>query len=235
MSQKFDRYKDSYREEVTKSIGFIGQDVDFFTRAKTRSLLDVAREGLGDPKNMEVLDVGCGVGETDRLLAGSFSSLDGVDVSQGAIEAASTTNPWARYASYDGTTLPYESESFDLTFTICVMHHVPPEKWADFTREMARVTRSGGLVVVYEHNPLNPLTRLAVNRCEFDDDAVLLRMSRTKELLEGALLEISSARFILFSPWRLKGFDRIEPRLGKLPLGAQYYVAGRRSGAVTPE
>lgn len=228
MSHKFDRYKDSYREEVGKSIGFIKQDVDFFTEAKVRSLVAVAKRELGDPGALSVLDVGCGVGETDRFLAGRFSSLAGVDVSKGAIEAAAATNPWAGYESYDGETLPYESQSFDLTFTICVMHHVPPARWTGFTAEMARVTKPGGAVVVFEHNPLNPLTRLAVNRCEFDDDAVLLRMSKTKELLEGARLRVSDARFILFLPWRLKGLDRIEPRLGKLPLGAQYYVVGRR-------
>ena len=228
MSHKFDRYKDTYREEVGRSIGFIRQDVDFFTEAKARSLLELAERELGDPGGLRALDVGCGVGETDRFLAGCFSSLDGVDVSQGAVEAAAAKNAWANYASYDGETLPYESQRFDLTFTICVMHHVPPDKWGDFTAEMARVTRPGGAVVVFEHNPLNPLTRLAVNRCAFDDDAVLLRMRRTKELLARALLGVSDARFILFLPWHLKGFDRIESRLGKLPLGAQYYVAGRK-------
>ena len=39
---------------------------------------------------------------------------------------------------------------------------------------MRRVVRPGGLLCIIEHNPFNPLTRLAVVRCEFDRDAVLL-------------------------------------------------------------
>lgn len=228
MSHKFDRFKDSYRDEVGKSIGFVRQDVDFFTKAKVTHLLAIAKRCLGDPSGLSVLDVGCGVGETDRFLDGSFGSLDGVDVSRGAIETASASNPWARYKSYDGKTLPYESASFDLTFTICVMHHVPPDLWRAFTREMARVTRPGGAVVVFEHNPFNPLTRLAVNRCAFDDDAVLLRMSKTKQLLKESELVVAESRFILFFPWQIRGLDRLERGLGRVPLGAQYYVAATR-------
>ena len=49
---------------------------------------------------------------------------------------------------------------------------------------MRRVVRPGGLVCVIEHNPLNPLTRsLAVSRCEFDSDAVLLGASTTRKLM----------------------------------------------------
>ena len=44
-----------------------------------------------------------------------------------------------------------------------------------FVAELARVVRPGGLVVVFEHNPLNPLTRLVVSRVTFDDGVRLLR------------------------------------------------------------
>ena len=54
----------------------------------------------------------------------------------------------------------------------CIMSR---RQLAGFVADMVRVTRPGGLVCVIEHNPLNPLTRLAVNRCPFDADAVLLR------------------------------------------------------------
>lgn len=228
MSHKFDRYTDTYKQEVERSIGFVGQDVDFFTQAKVRNLLDVARSEFGDLSRIAALDVGCGVGETDRFLEGSFATLAGADVSEGAVQTATEVNPWAEYAAYDGEELPYASDTFDLTFTICVMHHVPPHRWSDFASEMARVTRPGGLVVVFEHNPINPLTRVAVNRCEFDDDAVLLRMSRTKRLLAGAGLAQVRSRFILFFPWRAKVWQWIEPRLNRIPLGAQYYVVGRK-------
>ena len=91
--------------------------------------------------------------------------LAGVDPSEAMIEAARKANPEADYRVADGTELPFEDGSFDLAFAVCVLHHVAPPDRPAFVAELARVTRPGGLTVVFEHNPLNPLTRLAVRRC----------------------------------------------------------------------
>ncbi len=76
---------------------------------------------------MRALDVGCGVGVTDAHLAGRFAELQGVDTSEEAIRRAAAANPGVLYRAYDGDRLPYEDETFDLAFAICVMHHVDPE------------------------------------------------------------------------------------------------------------
>ena len=51
---------------------------------------------------------------------------------------------------------------------------------------MARVLRPGGIAAIFEHNPLNPLTRRVVSNCVFDEDAVLLRRRRARGLLRQA-------------------------------------------------
>jgi SAM-dependent methyltransferase len=224
----FGRRKDTYRDEVQKSMGFVGQDMDFFVELKANYLLDIARRRLGDPKSLSFLDVGCGVGLTDQYLEGEVGALHGIDVAEGVIERARERNPWAEYVGYDGENAPFSSEHFDLTFVVCVLHHVNPASWQSFVEELARVTRRGGLVVVLEHNPFNPLTRLAVSRCDFDDDAVLLRARQTRKLLEGAGLTVAEARYIVFFPWRGRILRDAENRLGRLALGAQYAVAGAR-------
>jgi SAM-dependent methyltransferase len=122
------------------------------------------------------------------------------------------------------TDLPYDSGSFDVAFAVCVLHHVDPAARRQFTAELARVTRPGGLTVVFEHNPFNPLTRLAVARCEFDEGVELLRRRELQRLLAPALREVES-RYLLFVPWRA---ERLERALGGVPLGAQYYVASTR-------
>ncbi|MBI4532288.1 MAG: class I SAM-dependent methyltransferase [Candidatus Latescibacteria bacterium] len=228
MKTDFDRYKDRYREAVQKSIAFAGQDVDFFTEVKAGHLIGLAERYVGDPKNLRVLDVGSGVGLTDCLLATSFGALYGVDIAEGVVEKAAQTNPSVDYQVYDGKVLPFSNNFLDIVFAICVMHHVPPSAWENFIREMQRVTKRHGLVVVFEHNPLNPLTRLAVNRCEFDADAVLLRAGRMKDLLTSNGLRIVERRYILFFPFRGVIFGNIERGVKWLPLGAQYYVAGRK-------
>jgi hypothetical protein len=86
------------------------------------------------------------------------------------------------------------------------------------------------MVAVFEHNPLNPLTRLVVSRCEFDDDAVLLRPRRVVELMEGAALAPEETAYLAFFPWRGELFRTAERLLHRIPLGAQYLVAGRHTG-----
>jgi SAM-dependent methyltransferase len=228
MGVDFDTYSDRYREEVERSIGFIGQEVDFFAEVKALHLLDLLRRRLGDPRSLRVLDVGCGVGVTDRHLVGRLGELHGVDITPGVIEEARRQVPDVRYEVYDGTRLPHEDGEVDVAFAICVMHHVPPAAWPAFSKELGRVVRPGGLAVVFEHNPFNPLTRRAVDRCEFDEDAVLLRRRTTRKLLAEAGLRPAEAPFITFFPFAAQRMRPIERALRWLPLGAQYYVAATK-------
>ena len=228
MKTEFDAYARRYEETVRRSIGFSGQEVDFFTRAKARALVEVAEEELGELSRLDALDVGCGIGLTDRLLADAFGSLSGLDVSEAAIEVAAEENPRVRYAAYDGETFPFADAAFNVVFAICVLHHVPPPLRPSLVAEMARVARPGGIVVVFEHNPYNPLTRLVVRRCEFDEDAVLLPRRETKRLLAGSKLTLAYERYILFFPRDGAVVRRCERAFRRVPLGAQYLVAGRR-------
>jgi SAM-dependent methyltransferase len=227
---EFDSWKDTYQQEVQKVIGFAGTSVDYCTEVKALTLLDVCRRHLGDPGKLEALDLGCGVGLTDSFLAGDFGELWGIDVSAECVESAARRNPGVHYQAYQGETLPFPDGRFDVVFAICVMHHVEPRSWRSFLDEMRRVTRPNGLNVVFEHNPINPLTRLAVYRCPFDADAVLLSQRRTARLFAESGLEVIDSRYILFFPFRSSLLQRIERTLGWLPLGGQYFVAGR----VTP-
>ena len=81
-------------------------------------------------------------------------------------------NPTVRYQAYDGKTLPYDDASVDLAFAIRVMHHVAVGDRPQFASELRRVVRPGGLAVIFEHNPYNPLTQHVVRNCEFDEGAV---------------------------------------------------------------
>lgn len=227
VASDFDRYRDTYTNEIERAIGAVG-DPMFFTEVKARALLDLARRRLGVPSELSFLDVGCGPGLTDVLLADSVGSITGVDVSGAMVERARVTNPSGRYEVYDGGRLPFADEAFDLSFAICVLHHIDPPARPAFTEELARVTRRGGLVVVVEHNPVNPFTRLVVARCEFDKGVQLLGVRETRALLSRAAAAALESRYILFFPWRPTIFRQTEKLLTLLPLGAQYLVAGAR-------
>jgi SAM-dependent methyltransferase len=223
----FDRDCESYRDAVNSSIGFSGADVDFFARLKAEDLLATLRRRLGRTDDARVLDVGCGPGVTDTYLAGRVRELHGADVSIEILDAAAAANPQVGYHHYDGAALPFPDASFDATFTICVLHHVEPDKRPGLVWEMRRVTRPGGVVAIYEHNPLNPLTRVAVARCEFDEGVVLLGRGEARRLLAEAGAPPVESRYIAFFPWRPGVFRLVERGIGWLPLGGQYAVVGR--------
>jgi SAM-dependent methyltransferase len=222
-------YPDQYRDDVNRSIGFAGVDMDMFARGKVENMLGVI-ETLSTvaTKDASCLDIGCGIGAMHPLLIDRVGSLFGTDVSVEAIETAKSSNPQVSYSSYDGSVLPYANASFDLCSTVCVMHHVPPAQWPEFVREAFRVTRPGGLFAVYEHNPANPLTRVAVWRCPFDHDAVLLKPAKVIDLMQAAGFEIVLKQYLFFTPVDAPWARRIDARLGRVPFGAQYVVCGRK-------
>lgn len=227
---EFDSYSHSYRNAVEEAIAFSRTDLDFFTLAKVRELLRLATLRVGDPRRLSFIDIGCGPGETDRFLEGSVGSLTGLDISPRMVEVARERNPWATYLETDADgALPVGAGQFDVCFTVCVLHHVAGPERAGLLAEMARVTRPGGVVAIFEHNPWNPLTRRAVAGCEFDRDAVLLTRRESERLLSGAGLLGVEGSYIIYFTRDSVPLQRIERLLGALPLGAQYVVSARRN------
>jgi SAM-dependent methyltransferase len=225
----FDAYRDSYRDAVEDAIAFSGTDLDFFTRAKVRTLLEVVSRRVGDPNALAFLDVGCGPGETDGFLHGEVGSLTGVDIATEMVTKASERNPWAEYRSFEaGEPIPVGDGTADVTFAICVLHHVRPAARDGLIAEMRRATKPGGVLVLFEHNPFNPLTRRVVSNCEFDRDAQLLSRRTAARLLENGGMTDLEGDYILFVPRDSRLISGVERRLGWLPLGAQYMVSGRR-------
>jgi ubiquinone/menaquinone biosynthesis C-methylase UbiE len=228
MSEDFNQHIQSYREQMRRSQSFAGADHDFYLRAKAVALLQLARRHFGDPLERAVLDVGCGIGLMESHLAGKFRELIGIDVAAQAVEYARRAMPGVEFHAHDAHALPFPDDRFDIAFAACVLHHVPPAQWPEFLGEMTRVVKPGGLVVIFEHNPRNPLTRLAVARCKLDRDAVLLRAGRTMDLLRTAGLGSLQRQFILFFPWAGKFWSAMESRLHWLPFGAQYCAFGTK-------
>lgn len=224
----FDDYVQSYKKEVQDSIDFIGQDVDFFIHIKADLIIELAKKYFGNLDNIKVLDIGSGIGLTDQFLTSEIKNLYGIDVSAGAVENAKKRNPNVIYTNYGGERLPFDDNYFDMAFAINVMHHMIPDQWEHFVKEMKRVVKTGGIMAVFEHNPLNPLTRLAVKRCEFDKDAVLLTNGKLKNLFESSGIKIFNSSFIIFFPFKSGFFRKAEKILSGLPVGAQHFVAGEK-------
>jgi SAM-dependent methyltransferase len=225
VTSEFDSHADDYQAAVDHGIAFSGVEHEVFLRAKVGVLLAEASK-LGPPRKLSMLDVGCGVGAFARQLFDHVDELHGVDVSAQSIARASRELPQVRFALNEGNRLPYEGGRFDVAFAVCVLHHVQRFERPGVVDEMRRVTRPGGLVMLFEHNPWNPLTRLVVSRIPFDEDVELLTVGESRGLLASAGLAQVRSRFILFVPSASRRALRAERALSWLPLGAQHVAVG---------
>lgn len=90
----------------------------------------------------KVLDVGTGSGR--RLVELSlFRRIDchGVDIHIGA------SRPGIELHTYDGRTLPFPDQSFDVVMICYVLHHLTPENARDLMSEITRVAKRKVLVL----------------------------------------------------------------------------------------
>ncbi len=222
VAEEFDQYSESYTDAVNKSLSFSGTKVDAFVEAKALDLLKFIEQRFGDPSTQKILDVGCGVGNYHPYLMGKVGSITGIDVSAECVAQARKAHPGVSYDVYEGATLPYEDHTFSVAYCICVMHHVPPAAWPAFSKELIRVVKPGGAVVVYEHNPWHPLTRKVVSDCPFDRDAVLISMPKMRALLTEAGAPSVETRSILTVPPLGKLAAKLDAAFVRLPFGTQY-------------
>lgn len=224
---EFDSHVNGYGRKIDQSVSFSGRNHDYFTAVKAGVILQAMQTHL-DGNVERVLDLGCGTAAIHSHLSGAFPTLIGADVSGVSLKVAEQKTRTGKFVHYDGTSLPFADEVFDAVFSICVVHHVRPESRAGFFEELYRVLRPGGVGIIIEHNPYNPLTRHVVNTCELDRDAVLLNAGECRTWLEGAGLAQISVSYFLFTPLGGALFRTLERALKWLPLGAQYVAIGHR-------
>ncbi len=106
-----------------------------------------------------ILDLGCGTGVVARDLGqrvGEQGRVVGVDPSRHLIQEAvrrvkgQGLEGRIEFRSADGAVLPFPDGSFELVVAATVFSHIP--HGLQVLAEMTRVTRSGGMVVVFDHD-----------------------------------------------------------------------------------
>ena len=222
---EFDRYADDYERLHAQSVAFAGCELGYFAQYKAEYATACFRRYCAE--NEVLLDFGCGTGTSISYLRACLGNahLIGADVSQKGLDLAEQRfGAQARFLHIGGTALDLPSDSVGMGFSACVFHHIPPAQHGLWIAELRRVIRPGGVLLIFEHNPFNPLTRHAVASCAFDEDAILLRASTLSERLRAAGWQPQRPRYHVFFPGFLRGLRKLEPGLGWLPIGGQYSV-----------
>jgi SAM-dependent methyltransferase len=229
-STEFDKVADEYLAIHSRNIRFTGDDPEYFARYKIEELrrrwIAVRKDGP-----MAILDFGTGVGASLSHLARAFpdAELTALDVSRKSLAVAeSRIGDKAKFVLYEGGKIPLPLERFDLVFSSCVFHHIDPSEHVGLLTQLRTLLRPGGWLVIFEHNPINPVTRYIVATCEFDENAVLIPAGRLKDCEKAAGFSKVEVVYTGFFPGVLRIMRPLEPYLSALPVGAQYYTLAVR-------
>ena len=101
---------------------------------------------------------------------------------------------------------PLAEGAADLVFSACVFHHIEAQEHVGLMREICRVLAPGGALAIFEHNPVNPVTRYIVATCPFDENAVLILAGDLRQRCQAAgfdKVEVAYTGFFPARPGRL--------------------------------
>jgi SAM-dependent methyltransferase len=222
-SEIFDELAPNYSEIHAKGMSLSGEPSGYFAQYKIDRL-----KALGVSAEASVLDFGCGIGNITELLVENFSSVEGYDPSAGSVEIARKRLPSVTFYS-DAALIP--KAKVDVVILAGVMHHVPPAERELVVGQSRDALKPGGRLVVFEHNPYNPITRRVVDNCPFDEDAILLAPRDVRNAFGAAGLTKIRQDYIVFFPRALSFLRGLEPAIGFFPLGAQTMTVGVRDAS----
>ena len=127
---------------------FLAAKADFVAEMVSWSGLDKL------PAGATLLDVGCGIGGSSRILARDYGfAVTGVTISPKQVARAKELTPPdvnARFLVDDAMALSFPDESFDVVWSIEAGPHMPDK--AVFAGELLRVLKPGGVLVVADWN-----------------------------------------------------------------------------------
>ena len=103
-----------------------------------------------EPREMKVLEIGCGAGRVTRALSGLFGQVYGVDVSGEMVARARLAladRPNAQVFQNNGRDLSVLGDiQVDFAFSTIVFQHIPSREIIEnYVREVQRLLRPGGL------------------------------------------------------------------------------------------
>ncbi|MEH1820722.1 MAG: methyltransferase domain-containing protein [Nostoc sp.] len=106
------------------------------------------------PPGTTVLDVGCGIGGSSRILARDYGfAVTGITISPQQVKRAQELTPKGlnvQFAVDDAMALSFPDASFDVVWSIEAGPHMPDK--TVFARELMRVLKPGGILVVADWN-----------------------------------------------------------------------------------
>jgi SAM-dependent methyltransferase len=116
----------------------------FWFRGFRAFITPVIRDLSKGRRDLRIIDCGCGTGHNIRLVLESYGHVVGFDLDEDGVVMSRALG--AHVVRADAVHVPFASGSFDIATSFDVMQCLEPD--AAVVREMARLVRPGGAVVV---------------------------------------------------------------------------------------
>ena len=161
------------------------------------------------PKGSKILDVATGTGKQAFAFAKRGYDVTGIDLSEAMLKIARKKNRYKnlKLEAADATSLPFESNSFDVSSISFALHEMPLSVREKVLREMVRVTKKNGTVVIIDFDlPKNKIGRFFVYhfvKLFEGDHYVKFMKSDLKASIEQAGIAINEEFRILFGGGRI--------------------------------
>lgn len=225
----FDKFAKNYDDGHAKAVKMSGFEPSYFHEYKLREVADCLRSKWLLDKRLKLLNYGCGTGNSEKYIKKYLpnASVYSIDVSEESIKVAREKNKDlsdVRFEPFDGISIPFDID-FDVIFIANVFHHIKRENHVKILNGLHNKLASGGLLFLFELNPINPLTMIIAinNDYRFDKDSKLLNPIYARKILERSGFTENEIRYTIFFPQFLSFLIPCEKYLKKFPLGAHYY------------
>ena len=184
------------RVDDVRSGGHVGYDAgsnEILYAVRLGRLVEIIGDLTEGAAPLRVLDAGCGKGWFARAMGRFGHRVDGIDVSDHAIERCRRlTGPFERYevSALDSWRPPY---LYDVVYSVDVLFHImDDELWRASVVNLGSVLRLGGQLVIAEHDS--------------ETDRTWSDYQRTRALSRyRSLLEPRGMRYERFVPNRFRG------------------------------
>jgi len=153
-----------------------------------RALLDRLAAAVGKPG--PICDLGCGPGHVARYLHDQGAQVLGIDLSPGMVAEAQRLNPDIPFFQDNMLALQVADESWGGIAAFYSILHIPREQVVDALREMKRVLRPNGLLLLAFHRGHETVHRDELFAVPVSLDFLLFEAAEMEGYLQAAGFEI---------------------------------------------
>jgi len=217
----FDQYSNDYKHYINDSINKFDKNLSYYHEKK----IEITKyRAIHNPKN--ILDFGCGVGTMIPHMKKKFkkSKIYAFDESKDSLKFLKKRYPFVSCLKNINGNI-----KFDLIFLSGVIHHIDRSMRKKILKKIYSLLKSTGKLIIFEHNPYNPLTNIVVKNCEFDRDAQLIKKKELINISENVNFKVVDSAYVYFFPTSMKKFQVLEKYLEWFFLGAQYFCIFKKN------